>query len=340
MIEKPDRKRILLAHGGGGRLSRELIEDYILPAFRNPVLETLDDSAELEVTAGRMAVTTDSFVVDPVFFPGGDIGKLAVCGTVNDVAMSGAVPRYLTVGLILEEGLPLEDLRRVLASMRDAAAEAGVIVIAGDTKVVGAGGADKIFINTTGVGVIAPGIRVGCDRARPGDAVIINGWIGDHGIAVMDNREGLGLQIPVLSDCAPLNHLVAEMLEVTRDIHVLRDPTRGGIASALNEIAERSGVGIRLNEADLPIRESVLAACDLLGLDPLYVANEGKVLVICPPQGAEAILGVMRNHRYGAGAAIIGEVNDSAEHMVTLKTGIGGTRIVDMLVGDQLPRIC
>jgi hydrogenase expression/formation protein HypE len=334
------QEKILLAHGGGGKLMQELIENLILKEFENPILAELDDAAVIPFKEGRLALTTDSFVVDPIFFKGGDIGKLAVCGTVNDLAMKGAVPKYLTVGFILEEGLLIEDLKKILHSMRLTAEEAGVEIVAGDTKVVGSGSADKIFINTAGIGIVPEGVSPGSSKARPGDAVLINGYVGDHGIAVLDNREGLGLRIPVESDCAPLNHLVASILEVTQEIHVFRDPTRGGLASSLNEIARQSRVGIRLEEAAIPLRESVRAACDLLGYDPLYVANEGKVLVICPEEHAEAVLARMRDNPLGRQAARIGEVVEDEDRLVTLKTFIGGTRIVDMLAGDQLPRIC
>ncbi len=321
-------------------MTRDLVHHLILQAFHNPILAELDDSAVVPSLEGRLAFTTDSYVVEPVFFRGGDIGKLSICGTVNDLAMMGAVPKYLSVGFILEEGLLLHDFKEILNSMKAAALEAGVAVITGDTKVVGSGSADRIFINTSGLGLMPEGVRLSGANAVPGDVVIINGPIGDHGIAVLDNREGLGLGIPVESDCAPLNHLVGKMLEVTHQIHVLRDPTRGGVASTLNEIAESSDVGIRLEESSIPVRDEVKAACDLLGFDPLYVANEGKLVAICPEEQAGPLLSVMRSDRYGREAVVIGKVVADPHHLVTLKTVLGGTRIVDMMVGDQLPRIC
>ncbi len=331
--------RILLAHGSGGRLSHKLIEEEILPLFRNPLLEKMDDAAVFEL-GGRLAFTTDSYVVTPIFFPGGDIGKLAICGTVNDLAMVGAQPLYLSLSFIIEEGLPMEEFERVLRSSKAAAAEAGVQIVTGDVKVVASGGADKLFVNTAGIGVIPDGVEISGSGARPGDLVLINGTIGDHGIAVLSKREGLDFSIEVESDCAPLNHLVFEMLKASRKVHCLRDPTRGGLATALNEIARRSGVEIRIFEEKIPIREEVLAACEMLGFDPLYVANEGKLVAVVAPEDAELLLEVMRRNPYGREAAIIGEVREGHPGRVVMKTRFGPSRIIEMLWGDLLPRIC
>jgi len=306
----------------------------------NPILTELNDSALLEFQGVRLAMSTDSYVVDPIFFPGGDIGSLAVHGTVNDLAMRGAQPSYLSVGFILEEGLELTDLERLVTSMAAAAREAGVQVVAADTKVVDRGKADRIFINTTGIGIIAPGVDVAGQNARPGDIVLINGPMGDHGVAVLSTREGLSFQTEIESDSASLNGLVAAMLAASNKIHVLRDPTRGGVATALNEVAKQSGVGIRLEESNLPVRPEVNAACEMLGLDPLYVANEGKALVFVAPEDAELALNAMRQHPLGEEACVIGEVVSEHPERVVLQTGIGGRRIVDMLSGEQLPRIC
>ena len=331
--------RILLAHGSGGKLGHDLVDQVFVPLFDNTLLSRLDDSAVLELD-GRVAFTTDSYVVQPIFFPGGDIGRLAVCGTVNDLAMSGAVPRYLSMSLIIEEGLPIADLRRVVVSARDAAEEAGVMVVTGDTKVVNKGSADGLFINTAGVGVVAPGLDISGSNARPGDRVILSGTLGDHGIAVMSQREGLQFSSPVTSDCAPLNGLVAEMIESGAEIHCLRDPTRGGLASTLNEFASSSGVGIRIEEDRIPVGESVRGACELLGFDPLYVANEGKLVAVVAAQDAGDLLDIMRRSRYGRESALIGEVVADHSGRVVMKTAMGASRIVDMLVGEQLPRIC
>lgn len=293
-----------------------------------------------DLAGGRVAMTTDSYVVDPIFFPGGNIGSLSVHGTVNDLVMRGARPLYLTAGFILEEGFPFEDLKRIVESMAEAAREADVQVIAGDTKVVPRGKADKIFINTSGVGIVASDTDIGGQNARPGDVLLINGTIGDHGMAVMCKREGLAFENEIRSDAAALNSLVAGMLKASSDIHVLRDPTRGGVATTLNEIAEQSGVGIKLFEESLPIREDVAGACEVLGLDPLYVANEGKVLVIVPSGAAEAVLCAMRSHPLGKESCQIGEIVSHDPGRVFLRTRIGGHRLVDMLRGEQLPRIC
>jgi len=331
--------RVLLAHGGGGKLGHDLVEQCFVPLFDNTFLSKLDDSAVLDLD-GRLAFTTDSYVVNPVFFPGGDIGRLAVCGTVNDLAMSGAVPRYLSVALVIEEGFLMSDLRRIAASIKDAAVEAGVQVVTGDTKVVNRGSADGLFITTAGVGVVAPGVDISGSNAQPGDAVLLSGPIGDHGIAVISRREGLSFNSPVESDCAPLNRLVADMLETGAALHSLRDPTRGGLASTLNEIAASSGVGILIREDSLPVRPSVQAACDLLGFDPLYVANEGKLVAMAAADGAEGLLRAMRRSPYGGDSAVIGEVVAEHPGRVVMRTCLGASRIVDMLVGDQLPRIC
>ena len=332
---------ILLAHGGGGRLTQMLIERMFWPTFRNPALETLHDGAVLEVEGARLAFTTDSFVVSPLFFPGGDIGELAVNGTVNDLAMCGARPLYLSLGFILEEGFPMEDLWRVVRSIQEAAQEAGVEVATGDTKVVDRGKGDGVFINTTGLGLIPPGIHVSPQRARPGDVVLISGAIAIHGIAVLSVREGLEFETTLESDTAPLNGLVEVLLRAAGpEVHVLRDPTRGGLSSALNEIAASAGVGIMLEEASIPIWDEVKGACEILGLDPLYVANEGKCLAIVAPEMAEAALDAMRSHPLGTEAAIVGQVVEEHPGTVVLRSRVGGKRVVDMLSGEQLPRIC
>jgi hydrogenase expression/formation protein HypE len=331
---------IQLDQGSGGRATHELVEDLFIKFFRNDYLGEMNDSALVAVPSGQIAMTTDSYVVDPIFFPGGNIGSLAVHGTVNDLCMLGAKPLYLTAGFILEEGLSLELLSQIVASMADAAREAKVFIVAGDTKVVPRGKADKIFINTAGIGVVPPGLKIGGQYAQPGDALLINGTIGDHGMAVLCKREGLAFENEIQSDAASLNDLVAKMLEVCPNIHVLRDPTRGGVATTLNEIARQSGVGIRLFEEALPIREDVAGACELLGLDPLYVANEGKVLVFVPADAAKVVLQTMLGHPLGGQACQIGEVVATDIGRVFLRTRIGGHRLVDMLRGEQLPRIC
>lgn len=331
---------ILLGHGSGGRLTSKLIHELFLPVFRNPFLEKLDDQAVLELNGTRLAFTTDSFVVSPIFFPGGDIGRLAVNGTVNDLAMSGARPLYLSAAFILEEGLPLADLRRIVRSMQEACETAGVILVTGDTKVVNRGSGDKVFITTSGVGVIERDLIISADRAKVGDKVILSGTIADHGMAIMATREGLEFENEILSDTAPLHSLVEAMLETSPEIHCLRDPTRGGIATTLNEIARASNVGIVVDEKRIPVREDVKGACEILGIDPLYVANEGKLIAIVGREGAEKVLERMRGHRDGKEAQIIGEVVADHPEMVVMRTGIGGTRIVDMMAGEQLPRIC
>jgi hydrogenase expression/formation protein HypE len=339
-VPLPAKDKILLGHGSGGKLSAELIQDIFLPAFRNSALARLDDQAIVSVNGMRLALTTDSFVVKPLFFPGGDIGSLAVHGTVNDLAMGGARPLFLSVAFILEEGLAVETLERVVASMRAAAAEAGMEVVTGDTKVVEKGSGDGLFINTTGIGLVPDGVCLSADQARSGDRVLLSGSLGEHGIAILGQREGLEFESPVESDSAPLHTLVAAMLVATPEIRCLRDPTRGGLASALNEIAAQSGVEIVLDERAIPVREEVKGACELLGLDPLYVANEGKLVAIGAPTAADRLLAAMRAHPLGQGAQIIGIVRESSRGLVTMRTTIGTMRIVDMLSGDQLPRIC
>ncbi|NLI81572.1 MAG: hydrogenase expression/formation protein HypE [Deltaproteobacteria bacterium] len=334
------QRTVQLDQGSGGRATHELVKGLFVEAFRNEFLLEMNDSALVQLNGGRIAMSTDSYVVDPVIFPGGNIGSLAVHGTVNDLAMRGARPLYLTAGFILEEGLSLETLEQVVRAMGEAARESGVLIVAGDTKVVPRGKADKLFINTAGVGVVPPGIHVAGQNARPGDAVLINGTIGDHGMAVLCKREGLAFENEIRSDSAPLHDLVRQMLEVCPRIHVLRDPTRGGVATTLNEIAQQSSVGIRLLEEALPIGEDVAGACELLGLDPLYVANEGKLLACVPADEAEELLQVMRRHPLGAKSRRIGEVTVEEPGRVFLKTRIGGHRLVDMLRGEQLPRIC
>lgn len=336
-----DRGYVILGHGSGGKLSHDLINGLFLPPFDNPTLRAGDDAGVVRpFPCGRLAVSTDSHVVWPLFFPGGDIGRLAICGTVNDVSMMGATPLYLTAGFILEEGLELGLLEKVVESMQSAAAEAGVQIIAGDTKVVEKGKADGLYISTSGVGVVEEGVAIGGALARPGDVVILSGPIGDHGIAVLAARNELGFETDILSDIAPLNHLVKVMLESSDEIHVLRDPTRGGVASTLNEIARQSQVGIMLDEAAIPVRPAVKAACEMLGFDPLYIANEGRLLAIVGQDDADQVLEAMRDVRYGEESVVIGEVQAEYKGRVLLRTAFGSTRIVDVLVGEMLPRIC
>ena len=335
-----DKDLILLGHGSGGKLSHQLLSDLIIPTLSGIPAAGQNDAAVLTHNGQRLAFTTDSYVVDPIFFPGGNIGCLAVYGTVNDLAMMGARPLYLSVGLIMEEGFSRAELKEILASMREAADGAGVAIVTGDTKVVPRGKADRIFINTSGVGVIEHDLIIGGDRARPGDKIIINGSIGDHGIAVLAKREGLDLVSDIQSDCAALNGLVAEILKAGEALHVLRDPTRGGVASTLKEIALQSQVGITLHERALPYNPAVKGVCAILGLDPLYVANEGKLLALVAPQVANETLERMRAHPLGREAAIIGEVTGDAPGRVEMETISGGTRGVEMLAGEQLPRIC
>jgi hydrogenase expression/formation protein HypE len=330
---------ILLAHGSGSRLSHELIEKNLLPPLANPLLAKLDDSAVFDL-CGRLAFTTDSYVVSPIFFPGGDIGKLAVCGTVNDLSMNGAAPLYLSLSFIIEEGLKIGELKKVVGSIKAAAEEAGVSIITGDTKVVNRGSADKLFINTSGIGIIPEGVDISGSNARVGDKIILSGSIGDHGIAVMSQREGLKFSVPVQSDCSPLNKLVSDMLKASSKINCLRDPTRGGLATTLNEFARQSQAGITIEEEKIPIHDGVRAACELLGFDPLYVANEGKLVAIVAPEDARKILARMKRNKYGAEAAIIGEVTNEHKSKVIMKTRLSASRIVDMLSGELLPRIC
>ncbi len=332
---------VQLAHGGGGRLSQRLVEELFLPAFANPALAALHDGALLEVAGARLAFSTDSYVVRPLFFPGGDIGSLAVHGTVNDLSMCGARPLALSAGFILEEGLPLAELERIVASMRAAAAAADVAIVTGDTKVVDRGKGDGVYVNTAGIGLVPAGIEIDPRRAAPGDVVLVSGTLADHGIAVLSVREGLRFETALTSDSAPLNGLVAAVLAAAgAAVHVLRDPTRGGVASALNEIAAAADVGIELDEASLPVREAVRGACELLGFDPLYVANEGKCLALVAPAAAERALAAMRAHPFGRDAAVIGQVVAAPPGRVVLRSRIGAARVVDMLSGEQLPRIC
>jgi hydrogenase expression/formation protein HypE len=334
----PMEERILLAHGSGGKLSHDLIEGF-LSDLSNPILDGLEDSAVFEVS-GRLAFTTDSYTVNPIFFPGGDIGRLAVCGTVNDLSMSGARPLYLSLSFIVEEGLPVADLKKVLASIKKAAEEANVKIVTGDTKVVNRGSADKLFINTAGVGTVPGGVNISAAGARPGDKIILNGTLGDHGIAVLSQREGLKFHTPIPSDCAPLNGLVADMLSASTSIHSLRDPTRGGLATTLNDFAVQSNVGIEIDENRVPVDKAVLAACELLGFDPLYIANEGKLAAAVAPENADAVLAAMKGNKYGVGAVIIGEVMAEHPGQVVMRTSLGASRVVDVPVGELLPRIC
>jgi hydrogenase expression/formation protein HypE len=335
-----EHQQIVLGHGSGGKLSAQLLDRIFLPAFSNPTLNKLDDQAVLQFNGSRLAFTTDAFVVTPIFFPGGDIGRLAVNGTINDLAMSGARPLYLSAAFILEEGLTTEDLCRVVTSMSAAAREAGVELVAGDTKVVNRGKGDKIFITTSGIGVVERPVNISADRAQPGDKIILSGYIGDHGMAILSQRENLEFEGLIESDTAALHGLVTAMMEVTDELHCLRDPTRGGVATVLNEIAARSQAGMYLNEPDILVRETVRGACEILGLDPLYVANEGKLIGIVAANLAESVLQRMRQHPLGRDARIIGEVVADHPGMVLMKTEIGGTRVLDTLFGEQLPRIC
>jgi len=331
---------VLLAHGGGGRLSQQLIEKMFLPQFDNAILSGLHDGAVFGLGGTRVAFSTDSYVVKPIFFPGGNIGELAVNGTVNDLAMCGARALYLSSALIIEEGFAMDDLWKVVQSMREAATRAGVLLVTGDTKVVDRGSGDGIFVTTSGVGIVEPGVSIAPERARPGDLVLLSGTIADHGIAIMSLREGLSFETTIRSDTAPLNHLVMRMLAACPDIHVLRDPTRGGVASALNEIAAKASVGISITEERIPVNEEVRGACEILGLDPLYVANEGKLLALVPAVAADRVLEVLAADPLGTRAAIIGEVTEEHPGMVTMVTRVGGRRVVDMMSGEQLPRIC
>ncbi|GAB5468363.1 MAG: hydrogenase expression/formation protein HypE [Rhodospirillales bacterium] len=336
---------VTLAHGSGGKAMRDLIDDVFLGAFDNPALAPLEDQARFDLAAlqaegDRLAFTTDSYVVDPLVFPGGDIGTLAVCGTVNDLAVSGAKPLYLSCGVIVEEGFAIAALRDIAGSMRAAADAAGVAIVTGDTKVVQRGAADKLFINTAGVGVIPRGVEIAAHRAQVGDVVLVNGLLGDHGAAILDARGDLALDSPIESDCQPLNGLIDALLAACPDLHSLRDATRGGLATVLNEFAEAAGVGIAIDEAALPLREAVKGFCEILGLDPLYLANEGKLVAVLPAERAEAALAALRSHPAGREAAVIGRVVEKPAGRVVMNTLLGGRRVVDLLVGDQLPRIC
>ncbi len=332
--------RILLDHGSGGKMSHDLTAELLLPLFGNPLLSPLNDGAIFDCSGGKLAFSTDSFTVDPLFFPGGNIGDLAVCGTVNDLAMCGATPLYLSMAMIIEEGFLVEDLKKILSSMRDALDKARVKLVTGDTKVVPKGSADGIFINTSGIGTVGEGITIGADQARVGDVILLSGTLADHGITIMTQREGLRFSSALKSDTAPLNHMVDKMLAASTEIRVLRDPTRGGAGTALNEIAQQSGIGIRLKETDIPIKAEVASACELLGFDPLYMANEGKLLAFVAPDQVSSVLSVMQADPLGKDAAIIGQVVADHPGRVYMETPIGGMRIVDMLTGEQLPRIC
>ena len=337
---------IVMGHGGGGKLGNELVEHLFLPAFRNTALENLGDAAVLDLggdgqQTARLAMSTDSFVVQPLFFPGGCIGELAVNGTVNDLAVSGAEPRFLSASFILEEGFPLAQLAAIVESMAAAAVTAGVQIVTGDTKVVERGHGDGCYINTAGIGVLRPGITVGPHRAEPGDAILVSGTIGDHGMAIMSVREGLEFESQIRSDCAALNGLIAEVLAaVGPAVHAMRDPTRGGMASTLNEIAQSSGVGMAIDEASLPVRLEVQSACELLGLDPIYVANEGKVVFFVAPEAAEQVLAILRAHPLGREAARIGQVTAQHPRMLVARTAMGANRVIPIQIGEQLPRIC
>ena len=336
-----DYPTIVMGHGGGGKLSSELVEHLFLPAFRNPALENLGDAAVLEAAGARLALSTDSFVVQPLFFPGGSIGELAVNGTVNDLAVSGADPQFLSASFILEEGFPLAQLAAIVDAMAKAAANAGVQIVTGDTKVVERGHGDGCYINTAGVGVLRPGIAVGPHRAQAGDAVIVSGTIGDHGMAVMSVREGLEFESPIRSDCAALNGMIGEVLDAAgAAVHAMRDPTRGGLASTLNEIASSSNVGVVIDEATVPVRSEVQSACELLGLDPVYVANEGKAVFFVAPEVAERVLAVLRAHQLGKDAARIGHVIREHKRMLVARTAMGANRVIPTMIGEQLPRIC
>jgi hydrogenase expression/formation protein HypE len=333
-------ERILLDHGSGGKISHALTADLLLPLFANPILAELNDGAVFDLDGLRLAFSTDTFTVEPLFFPGGDIGELAVNGTVNDIAMCGAEPLFLSLGLVIEEGFPMDDLRAILESIRRAAAEAGVQIVTGDTKVVPKGAADRIFINTSGIGRILPGANLSSRRAAPGDRVLLSGTVADHGMTILSRRQGLEFDTPIESDSAPLNGLVRSVLAAGDAVHVLRDPTRGGVGTALNEIAKSSGVGVAIHEDRIPVRDAVAGLCELLGFDPLYVANEGKLLAFVAPGAADAVLAAMRADPFGREARIIGEVVDRHPGQVVMTTRIGGERIVDMMAGEQLPRIC
>ncbi|MFC1726360.1 hydrogenase expression/formation protein HypE [candidate division KSB1 bacterium] len=333
-------KNVLLSYGSGGRLTHQLIDEYIVPNFSNNILNKLEDSGVFNVKGTRFSFTTDSYVVDPIFFPGGDIGKLAVCGTVNDLSMSGAVPLYLSCGFIIEEGFSIKDFELVLNSMRKAAKEAGIDIITGDTKVVHKGKGDKIFVNTSGIGIVQKGINVDSKNIKNRDKILINGTIGDHGTSVLARRENIQFKNEILSDVAPLNKMVKELIDSGIEIHTMKDPTRGGIATSLKEIAEKSNKGIEIFENKIPVREEVKGLCEILGFDPIYIANEGKLILFTPEKDSEKALNIMKKSKYGKNSEIIGSVINDHAGKVILRTTIGGSRIVDMLSGEQLPRIC
>lgn len=339
-IPKSEYDKILLAHGGGGSLSHQLISKMFLPQFDNELLNAQHDSAIFTVGKNKFAFTTDSYVIQPIFFPGGDIGKLAVNGTINDLAVSGAKPLYISAAFIIEEGLPIEDLWKIVLSMKEAAKKAGVLIVTGDTKVVERGKGDKIFINTSGIGIVEEGIEISPKNCSEGDVIIINGSIADHGIAIMSAREGLTFETEIKSDTAPLNGLIQSVLVVSKNVHVMRDPTRGGVASTLKEIAMTAQVGIEINEKEIPIKEEVKGACEILGFDPLYIANEGKVLLFVAKEDAEKVLNAMLSNNYGKESRIIGRVTSDHPGTVVMKTSIGSTRVIEMITGEQLPRIC
>ncbi|MCG8072154.1 MAG: hydrogenase expression/formation protein HypE [Candidatus Thiodiazotropha taylori] len=332
--------KVDMTHGSGGRAMAQLIQELFLKHLDNDLLRQANDQASFDVAAGRMVMSVDGHVISPLFFPGGDIGSLAVHGTINDVAMSGARPTYLSAGFILEEGFPLADLEKIVISMSHAASEAGVPIVTGDTKVVEKGKGDGVFITTTGIGVVPAGINISGDRAEPGDRIIVSGSMGDHGVTIMSSRENLEFETSLTSDSAALHSLVEQMVAVAPDIHCLRDPTRGGLATTLNELAQQSQVGMQLSEAEIPVKPAVASACELLGLDPLYVANEGKLICICSEADAQRLLPVMRAHPLGKESAIIGRVIEDPHHFVQMETLFGGSRVVDWLSGEQLPRIC
>ncbi|MGD0348583.1 MAG: hydrogenase expression/formation protein HypE [Terracidiphilus sp.] len=336
-----DYPTIVMGHGGGGKLGNELVEHLFLPAFRNPALESLGDAAVLETAGARLAMSTDSFVVQPLFFPGGSIGELAVNGTVNDLAVSGAEPKFLSASFILEEGFQLAQLAAIVSDMAKAAATAGVKIVTGDTKVVERGHGDGCYITTAGVGVLRPGIQVGPHRAEVGDAIVVSGTIGDHGMAIMSVREGLEFESQIRSDCAALNGMIAEVLDAAgAQVHTMRDPTRGGLASTLNEIAHSSNVGVVIDESQVPVRLEVQSACELLGLDPVYVANEGKAVFFVAPDVADRVLAILRAHPLGRDAARIGHVTAEHKHMLVARTAMGANRVIPTMIGEQLPRIC
>ena len=335
-----DYDTVQLAHGAGGKLSAELIDKVFIPCFGNQILDKMEDQAVLERPAGRLAFTTDTFTVSPIFFPGGNIGELAINGTVNDVCMSGATPLYLSVGFIIEEGLPIEELHHIVVSMKAAAEKAGVRIVTGDTKVVNKGNCDKLFINTSGIGVIPDGLEINAKHIQSGDKILLSGTIADHGMAVMTVREGLSFQSTIESDTTALNGLVQTMLKAGQQVHAMRDPTRGGVATTLNEWAKASGLGIRISEDQLPVRNDVRGACEILGIDPMYVANEGKLLAVVAAEETDMVLEAMRNHPLGRDAVLLGEIVEEHSGKVTMINKLGVERIIDMPVGEQLPRIC